>query len=134
MGLLNIPLLIIPFTLYNLFALIMGYDAATFATAVYQVQMLSGATWTITLSDVMIAVGLFFLFLEILKATRPAKRSIVDHMLSTVLFIAALVEFLLVHQVGTSTFALLILMMLVDVVAGYSVSIRSAGRDVSLDN
>ena len=43
-----------------------------------------------------------------------------------------LVEFLLVQGAATSVFFLLMLMTLVDVMAGFSVSIRSATRDVDL--
>ncbi|MEL6737106.1 MAG: hypothetical protein AAFO98_14785, partial [Pseudomonadota bacterium] len=95
-------------------------------------SMISGAVWTMTLGDVMIALGLFLLFFEILKATRFSTLSIVDHLLSTLVLIAFIVEFLLVSGAATSVFFLLMLITLVDVLAGFSVSIRTASRDVSL--
>ena len=72
------------------------------------------------------------LAIEILKATRVGKMSIIDHLLSTVVLIIFLVEFLLVPGASTSVFFALMLMTLIDVMAGFSVSIRSATRDVSL--
>jgi hypothetical protein len=44
-----------------------------------------------------------------------------------------LIEFLLVAQAGTSTFFLLTMIALVDVLAGFIVSIRSSQRQVEID-
>ena len=85
-----------------------------------------------TIGDLMVLFGLFLLFFEILKATRIGRMSIVDHLLSTLVLIGFLVEFLLVQGAATSVFFILMVMTLVDVMAGFSVSIRSATRDVSL--
>ena len=56
-----------------------------------------------------------------------------DHMLAMALFIAMLVEFLLVQRAGTSTFFLLMMITLVDVLAGFIVSIRSSQRQVEIE-
>ena len=60
-------------------------------------------------------------------------RSIVDHVLAMALFIAMLVEFLLVKQAGTSTFFLLTMIGLVDVLVGFIVSVRSSQRQVEVE-
>jgi hypothetical protein len=60
-------------------------------------------------------------------------RSIVDHVLAMAMFIAFLVEFLLVPQAGTSTFFLLTMIALVDVLVGFIVSIRSSQRQVEVE-
>jgi hypothetical protein len=70
---------------------------------------------------------------EIMKATRMGMRTIVDHVLAMALFIVMLIEFLLVRQAGTSTFFLLTMIALVDVLAGFIVSIRSSQRQVQID-
>jgi len=70
---------------------------------------------------------------EILKSTRIGNRSIVDHMLSLVLLLAMLAEFIMVQRAATSTFFLLLAMSLVDVVAGFSITIRAAQRDIGID-
>jgi hypothetical protein len=44
-----------------------------------------------------------------------------------------LVEFLLVPQAGTSTFFLLMMIGLVDVMVGFIVSIRTSQRQVQID-
>lgn len=67
-----------------------------------------------------------------LKSTNSGRSSIVEHMLSTVVFVIFLVEFLLVGFSASSTFFLLMIMALLDVVAGFSISITAAGRDVTM--
>jgi hypothetical protein len=69
-----------------------------------------------------------------LKATRTSSRSLFDHLLSTVVFIGALVEFLLVPQAASSVFAILLAMSLIDVLAGWSVSMRAARRDLTVES
>ena len=130
----NIPLMIVPFIAYNLVAL--GLVDTTAAdpwyTVVLQTGMVSGAVWTMTMGDLMIALGLFLLFFEILKATRIGSDTIIDHLLSTFVFVAYLVEFLLVKSAAHSVFFILMAITFVDVIAGFSVSIRSATRDVAV--
>jgi len=99
---------------------------------VLAVDMLSGATWTLSFGDLLIVIALALLFVEILKATRPGSRALVDHMLSMVLFVVFLVEFLLVPGAATQVFFILMTISLIDVVAGFAVSIRTASRDVSI--
>ena len=48
-------------------------------------------------------------------------------------FIIFLIEFIVVKGAGTSTFFILALMSLFDVIAGFSVTITTARRDVTLD-
>jgi len=124
--LLNFPLLILVFAGYNS---IVYFTASTFETAIFSVTMISGARWVFNLGDLLVAVALFLLFIELLKATRSGTVSIIDHMLSTLVFIGFLVEFIVIEQAATSTFFLLTLISLIDVIAGYSVTIQSARRD-----
>jgi hypothetical protein len=60
-------------------------------------------------------------------------RTIVDHILAMALFIVMLIEILLVKQAGTSTFFLLTMIALVDVLAGFIVSTRSSQRQVEIE-
>lgn len=84
------------------------------------------------MGDMILIAALALLFIEVLKATRTGSSSIIDHMLSTAVFVGCLVEFLLVAQAATSTFFLLMAMALFDVIAGFSVSIRAARRDFGI--
>jgi hypothetical protein len=132
--LLAIPLLIIPFALYNLAmaGLFGGGGVAVLKSDVMAMNMLSGTTWTMSFGDLLIVVALALLFLEILKATRPGSRALLDHMLSMVLFVVFLVEFLLVQGAATQIFFILMMIAFIDVVAGFAVSIRTASRDLSI--
>lgn len=128
------PLMIIPFILYNLatIGIVNGGGGATLDDIVISLQMLSGADWTMTFGDVLIVVALLFLFVEILKASRNGRGSLLNHMLSMLAFIAYLVEFLLVRDAATQIFFILMTITFVDVIGGFAVAIRSAGRDVSI--
>lgn len=129
-----IPLLIIPFLAYNV--ILVGQFGAEgsdpFAAEIFSVSMMSGGVWTMTVGSLLITVALLLLFVEIMKSTRTSNASIVDHLLSTFVFVAFLVEFLLVKGAAHPVFFTLMLITLVDMLAGFSVSIRSAGRDVNL--
>ena len=131
---LHIPLLIIPFILFNLgLAGVFGGGAAgPWNQELFSIGMLSGGLWTMRLADLMILIALVLLFFEIAKATRTSNRSVVDHLLSTFVFIAFLVEFLLVRDASTSLFFVLMTISLMDVLAGFFVSVRAAGRDINL--
>ncbi len=129
MMLLNFPLLIIVVIVYNV---VIFSGGGSLDTVVFSQSMISGAFWTLTLSDVLIVLALGLLFIEILKSTRTGAGSIIDHLLSTLLFIGCLVEFLVVQAAATSTFFLITVITLIDVMAGYSVTIRSARRDFAV--
>ncbi len=125
-----IPLLIIPLAIFNIFAFLT--PTLDWDHPLTTVSMLSGAEWTVSMAEVFIAISLFFLFFEIVKSTRITSRSIIDHMLSMLVFVVGLAEFLLVRQAGNSVFAILLCIMLLDVVAGFSVSVRVAQRDFAI--
>jgi hypothetical protein len=129
----NVPLMIVPFILYNLgLAGLLGGGEQPFANEIFSLTMMSGGVWSMTMADLMVLVALVLLFLEIMKSTRTSTASVVDHLLSTFVFVAFLVEFLLVRGAATSLFFVLMAIALVDVLAGFSVSLRAAGRDVHL--
>ncbi len=99
---------------------------------VFRFVMTSGALLVLTVSDLLIILSLVVLFLEVLKATGTGNATIMDHILSTGVFILALVEFLLVPQAGNAPFFILVIICFMDVVAGYAVTIRTAKRDISM--
>ncbi len=127
----NVPLLIVPFIVYNI-QIFFGGGVGVWDNQVLSLSMISGETWIMNMGDLMITLGLFLLFFEIIKATRVGANSIIDHLLSTFVFIAFLVEFLLVGDAAHSVFFILMMIALVDVLAGFTVSIRSATRDVNV--
>ena len=135
MYLVGVPLLVIPFAVYNIIEfLIPGPVPGAFWThVVWNVPLASGAQWAVTAGDLLIAVSLLILFVEIIKSARVTSKSIIDHLLSTVLFVIMLIEFLLVKQAATGAFFLLMCVTFVDMIGGFSVSIRSAQRDIAFE-
>jgi hypothetical protein len=130
MFLIGFPLLLIPFVIYNMIAFLT--PGVGWTTPVATVHMMSGQDWVLTWEDLLLAFAILLLAVEMIKSTRMGMRSIVDHILAMALFIAMLVEFLLVQQAGTSTFFLLTMIGLVDVLVGFIVSIRSSQRQIEV--
>jgi len=123
----SLPLLVIPLLAYVAFA----GAGAEFGAPRVRVSLPSGAEWQLTLGDILLAVGLGLLFFEILKATRTGGNSVVDHAFSMMVFVVCLILFLIWDGASTSTFFLLMLMAMIDVIAGFSVTINAARRDYS---
>jgi len=132
------PLMIIPLLIYNLFALGGGlighYDIQDLLTVNHAlaIKMFSGDYWKFSLGDFFILASLMLLFLEVVKATRTTSREIVNHGLTMLIFVAALIEFITLKGFATSPFFLVMMMILFDVIAGYTVSIVAAEHDLGL--
>jgi hypothetical protein len=133
MYLLGFPLLIIPFAIYNIVAFILSMPDTIWTTQAATVPMTSGEIWKVTWEDILLAGSILLLWVEIIKSTQIGVRAIIDHVLALLLFIVMLIEFLLVKAAGTSTFFLLLIISLVDALAGFIISIRGATRQVELD-
>jgi uncharacterized membrane protein len=136
----NFPWLLIAVIIYNVIAFSLGVSpepdqtgkiVTAFDNPLMSFTMISGAVWQLTLGDLMIILTLIFLFVELVKATRTSSYSIVDHALSMVVFIICIVEFLAVRQAATSVFFIIIVVVLIDVIAGFTITIRAAKRDVA---
>lgn len=97
-----------------------------------EVGLPTGGQWQITAGDILLAFAMALLFLELVKATSSKTGAIVNHGLSLVLFIVCLVEFLLIPAFATSVFFLIMLMTLLDTLAGFTVTIVTARRDIAV--
>jgi hypothetical protein len=127
------PLLIVPFVIYNLVVFIfLGGSPAGWSNAAFSIPMVSGVPWTVTIGDLLVVGSLILLFFELLKSTRIGSVSIIEHMLSMIVFVVILVEFLLLGAASSTVFFILLVMALIDVVAGFTMSITSATRDMSM--
>jgi outer membrane biosynthesis protein TonB len=115
------PLLLIPLAIVNIVVFLMGLRLDRLQEPVVTVGLPSLQSWTITFSDALLALGLFLLFLEVVKSARPGAKYVTDHLLSLIVFAAAAAEFLLLPEFAHSTFFLLMLMALTDVVAGITI-------------
>ena len=140
--LIALPLLVIPVILYNIVVLssLMGGGDQTGLAAggadailrdpMFSIPMASGTSWNVGVGDLILFLALILLFFELLKSTSSQKVAIVNHALSMVLFIGVLVEFLLIKGFATSTFFLIVAMVMLDVLAGFIVTIISARKDL----
>jgi hypothetical protein len=134
--LIAIPLLLIPLVLYNVVVLFgasgmggMAQADAILRDPLFSIPMTSGALWNVGWGDLILFLGLILLFFELIKSTSSQKVAIVNHALSMVVFIIALVEFLLIRGFATSTFFLIVIMILLDVLAGFIVTIIASRKD-----
>ena len=132
-----LPLLVIPVVLYNIVVLTELFSPAGAAAAdgslrdvLFSIPMASGASWNVGVGDLILFLSLILLFFELLKSTSSQKVAIINHALSMVLFIVVLVEFLLIRGFATSTFFLIVSMVLLDVLAGFIVTIIAARKDL----
>ena len=130
MYLIAFPLLLIPFALYNMIAFLLNVD---FHQRVFGVPLLSGKSMDVSTGDLLVLFAVLIIYAEILKSTRFSTRAIMDHILSIVLFIAMLIEFITVQKAATSTFLILTALSFVDVIGGFTITIRTAQRDVAFD-
>ena len=128
MSLAALPLTIIPFILYNLL-IILGFEMSSSIVG-DGITMLSGGVLKLTWGDLLLLVAMVMLFIEIVKASYTGTASMLNHGLSMVVFIAFLVQFLMVSQAATSVFFLLMMTALIDVIAGFTIGIRVAKRDI----
>ena len=133
---LSLPWIVLALIAYNAIVFLFGSAPPADPTDVFQselfsIPMLSGASWTCRMGDIVMVIALFALFIEILKSTRTQPLAILDHGLSMLIFIICLVEFLIVPEAASSLFFFITLIALIDVVAGFSVGLRAARRDLS---
>jgi hypothetical protein len=131
MFLIGFPLLLIPFAIYNIVAFLM--PGVSWSGVLTTMHMVSGADWTMSAGDMLVALGILLLFGEVMKSTRIGIRTVVDHALSLILFLGMLIEFLLAKQAATATFFLLLVISSIDVLGGFAVTLRSAQRDLTLE-
>lgn len=131
MWLVGFPLLLIPFAIYNIVAFLMP-DVAWDGPAT-SFGMASGVQWAMTTGAWLLVLAVFMLMLETIKATRTSPRSIVDHALSLILFLAMVIEFILVPRAATATFFIMLVIAFVDVVGGFAVTLRTAQRDLTIE-
>ncbi|HET7085250.1 MAG TPA: hypothetical protein VFI23_10800 [Rhizomicrobium sp.] len=127
------PMILIAVLAYNALvfgARALGHDPAALLAQNFPVTVMSGDVWKISLGDGLLTLSLLLLFLETIKAARAGHREIIHHVLSVLTFAAALAEFILLKGFGTSVFFLITLLCLFDLVAGSSLAIVAAKRDV----
>jgi hypothetical protein len=122
MSMVGFPLLLIPLAIYNIVVFLM--PGVSLTEPLVKLTLVSGAEWPITLSDMLLTLGVFLLLSEIIKSARPGAKYLTDHLLSLILFGGAAAEFVLWPRFGTSTYFLLTMLALVDFLSGIALRAR----------
>jgi hypothetical protein len=126
MYLIAFPLLLLPFAFFNIVIFLLNMP---FTDAVFTIPLVSeptippvfNRTMPVTTADLIVAIGILLLYVEVVKAARPGGKGIVDHLLSFIVFIAMAAELALVPKAANSTLLLLTVLGFVDVIAGLSI-------------
>lgn len=130
----SIPLLFIILVIYNVIALIFGAQTQEMLNRVIiSHTMNTGALFALNVNDLLIISGIFLLYFEIFKSTSSLNATIFDHVLSLLVFLAFLLEFIFVAHLTCAAFLIVGMMSLLDVVAGLTVSITAARRDFGIE-
>jgi hypothetical protein len=126
MYLIAFPLLLLPFAFFNIVIFLLNMP---FTDTVFTIPLVSeptippvfNRTMPVTTADLIVAIGILLLYVEVVKAARPGGKGIVDHLLSFIVFIAMAAELALVPKAANSTLLLLTVLGFVDVIAGLSI-------------
>lgn len=128
-----VPLMAVLLILYNVVALSAGASVIDeLEASLFVIPLPSGAGLAMTVSSLLLLLGVIVLYVELSRAARQSRQAAVDHALSLLVFIIFLVELLVFDRAGTSTFLLLTVMSLLDVIAGFTVSLAAARRDFTV--
>jgi hypothetical protein len=122
MSMIGFPLLLIPLAIFNIIVFLM--PGVSFTDPIVTVALVSKATWKVTFGDMLLALGMLLLLLEVFKAARPGGKYFTDHLLALLVFTGAAAEFVMLPQFATSVFFLLVVLTLVDFLAGVSLRPR----------
>jgi hypothetical protein len=122
MSMVGFPLLLIPLAIYNIIVFLM--PGVSLAEPLVTLPLTSGAQWSITLSDLLLALGIVMVLFEVIKGARPGAKYLTDHLLSLIVFGGAVAEFLLWPRFASSTYFLLALLSLVDFLTGVALRAR----------
>jgi hypothetical protein len=123
------PVLAVVVAAYN-FVVVLGSRAV--GDIIREVSLPSGAIWPITVGDVFIVTALMLVLIEF-ASLGSGRASVVNHALSAIVFMVCVAELLFVRGCGTAEFALMTLIVGLDVVAGYSLTARLAHRNLELE-
>jgi hypothetical protein len=130
MYLIAFPLLLIPFALYNMVAFLLNMP---FTETVSSIPLAPDRRMPLNVGDLLVAIGMLLLYIEVLKAARFGGKGVTDHILSFILLVAMVSELALVPQASTPTLLLLAVLGFVDFITGISLSIRRKQRAIVVE-
>jgi len=129
------PLLTISLIIYTVLT-VTGMGGAQGApwheVVVINLPMYSGDVWRVTWGTIFLLASVGLLFVELVRATKVGTASITNHLLSFLVFVVALLLFILAPGFGNSTYFLFLAMTFLDPMAGLVVTTVSARRDLAV--
>ena len=129
----SFPLLAISLVVFALLNTISNPNQPWHARETLHIQQMSGDVWHIRGGDVFLIFSMVLLFVEIIRSTRASGESILNHALSVIVFVAAILLFFMRPGYGNSTFFLYTAMTLLDFVAGFIITTMAARRDTLIE-
>ena len=129
------PLLAISLAVYAVLTLtnaVGSADLPWYDVIFVQLPMVSGDVWDVTWGDLFLLASMGLLFVELLRSTKTGSESIMNHALSVVVFVVALLLFIIVQGFGNSVFFIYMSMTFLDFMAGFIVTTVTARRDFSV--
>ena len=123
------PVLAIVVGAYN-FVVVLGSRAV--GDVVHEVTLPSGAIWAISVGDVLIGTAIVLVLIEF-ASLGSGRASVVNHALSAIVFVICVAELLFIRGCGTAEFAVITLIVGLDVLAGYSLTARLARSNLELE-
>lgn len=127
------PLLAISLVAYALLNLISSTGNPWYLRETMSIRQMSGDVWHIRGGDVFLSFSMLLLFVEIIRSTRASGESIMNHALSVIVFVAAVLLFVSRPGYGNSTFFMFMGMTLLDFVAGFIITTMAARRDTMIE-
>lgn len=128
----SFPLLGLCLLFYVVLAYVTDLDRPWYESEAFMIQLPSGDGWHVSGGDLFLMSALALLFVELVRSTQSDQRSVINHSLDVLVFIAALTLFLSQRGYGNSVFFGLLVMTLIDFVAGIIITAASAHRDVAV--
>jgi hypothetical protein len=129
------PLLTISLIIYSVLTLA-GMGGANGVSwhevVVIELPMYSGDIWRVTWGTIFLVGSVGLLFVELIRSTKVGTASITNHLLSFLVFVVALLLFILAPGFGNSTYFLFLAMTFLDPMAGLVVTTVSARRDLAV--
>ena len=127
------PLLAVSLVVYAILTFTTGTaNTAWYDTQFLTIPMMSGDNWVVTGGHLFIVFSMVLLFIELLRSTKTGTASIMNHAFSVLVFIVALLLFIMMQGFGNSVFFIYMSMTFLDFMAGFIVTTVTARRDLAV--
>jgi hypothetical protein len=111
------PLLLIPFAFFNMAVFLLNMP---FTDTVFSIPLGPDREMPVDLGDLIVGIGILLLWIELVKAVRPGGKSMIEHIISFILFAGMAAELVFVPEAESATLLLLAVLGFVDFMAGIS--------------